>query len=99
MKASFTPERRKAIGDLNRGKKLSPEVIEKIREAALKRPPMSPETKLKCITKNKPVILYNKNGTVFGQFTSILEAAKAVNCNEKTISRALKTDSKLVKKM
>ena len=99
MKAYFTPERRKAIGDLNRGKKLSPEVIEKIREAALKRPPMSPETKLKCITKNKPVILYNKNGTVFGQFTSILEAAKAVNCNEKTISRALKTDSKLVKKM
>jgi group I intron endonuclease len=41
MKELFTDERREKIGSLNRGKILSPETIEKMREKALNRLPMS----------------------------------------------------------
>jgi group I intron endonuclease len=98
MREIFSDERREQIGSLNRGKKLSPETIEKIRVKALDRPPMSDETKLKCITHTRPLILYNLDGTVYGEYPTIIEAAKAINCDEKTIRRALKTDKKLVKK-
>ena len=90
--------RREKIGSLNKGKTLSKETIEKIREKALNRNPMSKETKLKCITHIKPIVLYNLNGNIYGKYPSILEAAKAINCNEKTIRRALKTEKKLVKR-
>ena len=90
--------RREMIGNLNRGKKLSPETIEKIREKALNRPPMSYETKKKCIKHTRPVVLYNLNGTVYGEYSTILDAANSINCNEKTIRRALKTEKGLVKR-
>lgn len=98
MKEKFSDERRELIGNLNKGKKFSPETIEKMREKALNRVPMSDETKLKCITNTRPVILYNLNGTVYGKYPTILAASKAINCNEKTIIRALKTEKKLVKR-
>jgi group I intron endonuclease len=98
MKDFYSEERRERIGTLNRGKKLSFETIEKIREKALNRPPMSDETKQKCITHTRPVVLYNLNGTVYGEYSSILDAAKSINCNEKTVRRALKTEKGLVKK-
>lgn len=98
MSNAFTEERRKAVGDLNRGKKFSPDTIAKLREIALNRKPMSPETKLNCIVNTKPVILYNLNGTVFGEYPSIVEAGKGINCSPKTIHRALKTESKLIKR-
>jgi len=59
---------------------------------------MSEETKQKCITHTRPVVLFNLNGTVYGEYSTILEAARAINCNEKTIRRALQTDKKLVKR-
>ena len=40
MKDIYTDVRREMIGSLNRGKKLLQETIEKIREKALKRPPI-----------------------------------------------------------
>lgn len=98
MKDIFTDERREKIGSLNRGKILSQETIEKIRDKALKRPPMSEETKKKCINQTRPVTLYNLNGTVYGEFATIKDAANAINCSEKTIRRALQTEKKLVKK-
>lgn len=98
MKEIYSNERREKIGSLNRGKNLSPETIEKMREKALNRSPMSDETKLKCIANTKPVILSNLNGTIYGEYTTILAASKAINCNEKTIRRALKTEKKLVKR-
>lgn len=101
MKNLFSDERRERIGNLNRGKKLSPGAelsIEKIREKALKRGPMSEEIKLKCIANTRPVILYNLNGTVYGKYPTIVAAAKAINCGVKTIIRALKTEKKLVKR-
>jgi group I intron endonuclease len=98
MRDIYSDERRKRIGDLNRGKKFSPETIEKLRKAALDRPPVSMETRKKCIVRTRPVIVYNLNDTVFGKYSTIKEAASAINCSEKTIRRALKTDKKLVKK-
>ena len=98
MKDIYSDARREMIGSLNRGNKLSLETIEKIREKALNRPPMSDETKKKCIRHTRPVVLYNLNGTVYGEYSTILEAAKSINCGEKTIRRALKTEKRLVKR-
>lgn len=98
LKEIYSDERREMIDNLNRGKILSPETIEKMRKKALNRSPMSEETKLKCVANTRPVILYNLNGTIYGEYSTILEASKAINCNEKTIRRALKTEKKLVKR-
>ena len=98
MKDIYSDARRERIGNLNRGKKFSPETIEKMREKALNRPPMSSVTKQKCITNTRPVVLYNLNGTVYGEYSTILDAAKSINCGEKTIRRALKTEKGLVKR-
>lgn len=98
MKDIYTDARREMIGSLNRDKKLSPETIEKMREKALNRSPMSDEIKKKCITHTRPVVLYNLNGTVYGEYSTILEAANSINCGEKTIGRALKTEKGLVKR-
>ena len=98
MKDIFTDARREMVGSLNRGKILSPETIEKMREKALNRSPMSDETKKKCIVHTRPVVLYNLNGTVYGEYFSILDAADSINCSEKTIRRALKTEKGLVKR-
>jgi len=98
MKDLYSDARREMIGSLNRGKKLSFETIEKIREKALNRSPMSDDTKKKCIAHTRPVVLYNLNGTVYGEYLTILDAAKSINCDEKTIRRALKTEKNLVKK-
>ena len=98
MKDYYSDARREMIGSLNRGKRLSKEIIEKLRKSALNRPPMTDETKQKCITNTRPVVLYNLNGTIYGKYSTIIEAAKAIDCSEKTIRRALQTDKKLVKK-
>jgi len=98
MKDIYSLNRRERIGSLNRGKILSKETIEKMREKALNRTPMSKEIKLKCIAHTRSVILYNLNGSIYGKYSTILEAAKAINCHEKTIRRALQTEKKLVKR-
>lgn len=98
MSDLYSKARKEKIGSLNRGKKLSFETIEKMREKALNRPPMSKDVKKKCISNTRPVILYNLNGTVYGKYPTIIDAAKAINCNEKTIRRALQTEKKLVKR-
>lgn len=98
MKDIYSDERRKKIGDLNRGKKLSQETIELMREKALERLPMSDEVKKKCVVNTRSVILYNLNNTVYGTFATVKDAANAINCNEKTIHRSLQTPKKIVKR-
>jgi group I intron endonuclease len=98
MKDIYTDARREMIGSLNRGNKLRQKTIEKIREKALNRPHMSEEIKQKYIKHTRPVTLYYLNNTIYGEYYTILDAAKAINCNEKTIRRALQTEKKLVKK-
>jgi len=49
-------------------------------------------------TKIIRITLYNLSGTVYGKYSTLKDAAKAINCSAKTIRRALKTDKKLVRK-
>jgi group I intron endonuclease len=100
MKLNYSIERRERIGKLNRNKKLSLETIEKIRDKALSKKKIfySDEALLNMKKKSKPVILYNLNNTVFGEYLSIVEAAKSINCDSKTIRRALKTEKKILKR-
>jgi group I intron endonuclease len=96
MKDIYTDVRRERIGSLNKGKKLYEETIEKMRAKALNRPPVSEETRKKCVVNTRPVVLYNLDRTIYGKYNSIKDAANAISCSEKTIIRVLQTDKKLV---
>ena len=48
--------------------------------------------------KSKSLLIYNLDYTVYDEYPSIIEAAKCLDCNEKTIRRALKTRKKLLKR-
>jgi group I intron endonuclease len=99
MKASYSDERREAIGNLNRGKTFSEETKNKLRKSALSRvtPTFSEKALSNMRKKSKPIILYNINdNTVYGEFNSITEAAAHINCNEKTIRRSLQTNKKIL---
>lgn len=100
MKSNYSIERRLKIGELNRGKKLSQEIIDRMRAKALIRvtPIYSEQAKLNMRKLSKPILLYNLDHTVYGEYISIIEAAKSINCNEKTIRRALKSEKKIVKR-
>ena len=103
MKAEYSQERREKIGNLNRGKSLLSSTKEKLRKIALTRDKRiySDEAILNMkreATKSKPIILYNLDYTVYGEFSSIVEAAKSIGCSEKTIRRAFKTDKQILKR-
>lgn len=99
MKASYSDERREAIGNLNKGKTISEETKKKLRKSALSRvrPTFSEKALLNMRKKSKPIILYNiKDNTVYGEFNTITEAAHCINCNVKTIRRSLQTYKKIL---
>lgn len=87
------------ITNLNKGKTMSEEQRNKLREVALKRPPMSEETRLKCVTGNIPVRLYfyeivNKEKVIdkslFFVYSSMKELTIELGCGRKTLYRAIK---------
>ena len=99
MRANYSQARRDAIGALNRGKQLSPEVIEQIRSAAIARPPKSDETKNKVSANSANAALYELtmlDGTLLTNdsqsivLRTIPAIANYCNCGEKTVRRALK---------
>lgn len=102
MKSNYSLERRLKIGDLNRGKNLSSEIINKMREKALSRDRtkinISEQSLLNMKKNSKPLILFNLDSTVFGEYNSITDTAKAINCSVKTINRALNTKKNLLKR-
>jgi hypothetical protein len=100
MKANYSEERRNRIGLLNKGKNLSEISVERIKEKAFLRLSYNySEQGLANLRRNsKPIILYNKDGTVYGEYCSIVEASNSLNCSIKTISRALKSNSKILKR-
>ncbi len=100
MKTNYSVKRRLHIGNLNKGKSLSIETIEKIRDKALARPKVFIYEKamLNMKKNSKAIRLYNLDRTVFGEYLSILATAGAVNCSEKTVRRALNTEKKILKK-
>jgi group I intron endonuclease len=96
----FTETGRREILDfLNKDPNFSSETIKKIRENALNRLSVSNNIGKVSIMNIKPVIiLYNLDRTVYGKYGTIIDAAKSINCREKTIRKALKTKKKLVKR-
>nr|YP_010714083.1 GIY-YIG homing endonuclease [Fuscoporia gilva]WDD39646.1 GIY-YIG homing endonuclease [Fuscoporia gilva] len=102
MKTNYSLERRIKIGNLNKGKNLSIETRKKMREKALSRDRtkinLSEKSILNKKQNSKSLILFNLDLTIFGEFKSLTEAAKAINCNVKTIRRALTTEKKILKR-
>jgi group I intron endonuclease len=100
MKANYSEDRRRKIGDLNRGKKFSPEQIEIIRQAALNR--VKPVYYIQSIEnmkkKSKPVLVRHLDGSLYKEFASITDAAKELDCSIKTIYRSLRSIDKTLKK-
>jgi group I intron endonuclease len=96
----YSEARRETISSLNKGKLSEEETLGKFRKKAWNIPLVSSSTgeEKKSITLKRPVVLYNLNGTIYGQYTTILDAGNAINCSEKTIQRALRTKKKLIKK-
>jgi group I intron endonuclease len=99
--------RQKMIGNLNKDKVFSEETIDKIREKTLNKSSRLEAIKIKgfnseirkeCSIYRGPLILYNLNGTIYGKYATVLDAAKSINCKEKTLIRAFKTPKGLVKK-
>ncbi len=91
MKTNYSLERRIRIGNLNRGKNLSAETIDKIRAKSLTREKasLSEEAKLNMKKSSKPIRLYNLDKTVYGEYTNITDTANYIGCSVKTIKRAL----------
>jgi group I intron endonuclease len=100
MRAKYSQERRNKIGELNRGKSISKEVIEKMRKASLNRKKIvySKEALLNMKKKSKKLLVLNLDGTVYGRYFSITEGSKFLQCSTKTIFRILKTEKKILKK-
>jgi len=132
LRENYSPERRLAIGNLNKGRVYSEEEREKIRIIALNRkapiyteesfnnmrkssfsfrngarpsfagPPTGLGSPLDYVEgggpQTKPIIVYNFDDTVYGEYPSITEAAEQLSCNEKTIRRALKTPKQILKR-
>jgi group I intron endonuclease len=100
MKTNYSEERKLLIGNLNKGKKFSLETIELMREKALNRNNIIYSEKGIANMKksSKAIIVYNLDRTKYGEFPSIVETAKALNCSVKTVSRSLSTPKNLLKK-
>lgn len=100
MKAGYSEERRISIGNLNKGKSLSPGTIELMKKAALNREkPIYSDESFKYMKKSsKAILVCNMDYTVYGEFPSIVDAAKSLGCDQKTITRALKTPKKILKR-
>lgn len=100
MKAKYSLERRLQIGALNRGKTLPKETVERMRNNALNRKPYtySEQGKLNLKKKSKFLLVFNLNGSLYGEYISLTEAAKSLKCSLKTINRCLKTEKKILKR-
>jgi group I intron endonuclease len=100
IKNNYSEERRINMKNLNRGKNLSLETIESMRQTALQKKSLTYNTEaienMKKISKK--LIVYQMDSTVYGEFTNITEACKTLNCSHKTIYRTLQTPKKILKK-
>lgn len=99
MKSNYSESRREQIGNLNRGKPFSPETIEARRVSALHRKEVNYTEQgiLNMTKKSKSILVKGLNNIVYGEFNSIIETAKALNSSIKTVSRTLKSPSKIMK--
>lgn len=97
MKTNYSEERRAFIGSINRGKCLSEYTKNLLIQKALVRcPRVFSEQALSNMKKMSKI--YNKNGTIYGEYSSITSASVNVRCSVKTITRALQSKSKILKR-
>lgn len=82
METNYSEERRLIIGNLNRGKTFKIETIEAMRKYSLKRlvesRKLSDESIENLKKRSKAIIIYNVNGTVYGEFKKITDAAASI---------------------
>ncbi len=104
MKAGYSESRRKRIGDLNRGKKVSREFREKVVHFALHRTPEQKERhKQACLNFNrktfsKPTQVLDGNDLrILGTYQSLREACLAWNGDYRTFKRIVKSGQKHTK--
>lgn len=99
MKTNYSEARREQIRGLNKGKSFSPETIEAMRQSALNRKELNYTVQgiLNMKKNSKSIIVKELNNTVYGEFSSIVETAEALNCSTKTIQRRLKSPKNLLK--
>lgn len=85
IKANYSEERRLAIGNLNRGKSLSPTIIEGIRQSLNRIKPIYWKEAIQNMKKKKSklIVVYNMDYTVYGEFASITEASQSLGCSPK----------------
>ena len=100
IKTNYSQERRDSIGNLNKDKSLSDLTKIKLKIKALNKKSFiyTEEALMNIAKKSKPVILINKDDTVYGEYTSIKNLAESIECSYKTIRRAMLSKSKLLKK-
>ena len=100
MLENYSSERRLKIGDLNRGKLMSEQHKANIKIAALtrKKAVYSKESLANMTMSSKPIIVYNLDKTVYGEYPSITAGSESLRCSVKTISRALNTPKKILRK-
>lgn len=92
MKANYSEERRMAVGSLN--KTFCSETIEVNRT----KPVYSNEAIANMKKKSKPIVVYNLDYTVFGEFASMIEGSKYLGCDQKNIRRALQSKKKILRR-
>ena len=100
MVQNYSPERRLWIGNLNRNKSMSEQHKENIIKAGLTwvKPIYSKETLANIRKSSKPIIVYNLDKTVYGEYPSITAGAQSLRCSIKTINRAMNTQKKILKR-
>lgn len=98
MQMNYSPERREQIGSINRGNKLSSATVERIRAAALARPPMTDETRQKISANSTVAIQFEvsrldkalmPNGCDKVILRTMRKVAEFCSCSPKTVQRAL----------
>lgn len=102
MSSRHTPERREQVGDINRGRTLSPETRELIREQALQPPPMTEATRLKVSDNSTVATTYSvtrvsgepftgPNGTLVTEIKvrTLPVLASFLGCSVRTLARTL----------
>jgi group I intron endonuclease len=99
MNSVYSEERRQRIGNLNKGQFLGYKIVDAMRQAELNKNKLeySKEALNNTSKNSKAIIVKELNGILYGVFNSIADTAKALNCSNKTVYRALKGSSKLIK--
>jgi group I intron endonuclease len=100
MKSGYSEECRARIGNLNKGKFFTNEKREIYSLAAFnrKKAVYSKEALLNMKKQSKSITVYNFDGTIYGEYSSITEGANNLACGVKTINRALKTPKQILKR-